>query len=354
MNKRAFEIQIHWIFILIAGAVILAFFFSVVSKQQVLSEQKLSITLSYQMDAVFAGAIESKGTTQPLVTPMPGIAFSCTNVCDCNFHIGKKATEFQDKLIFAPSMIKDFDAWAWTIDWKLPFRVTNFLMLTNPRIKYYFIHDSNNQDSVQLYQRLIKEIPTEINQQTIESSYVTSVSHDGSAHTRFVFIGTSPQAVKLHLLHTSFEEEDVSAVWIAPDLSRVVYHEKRDPDELEFNQYDLPLAGDATAYASIFAADHQMYDCMMQRAFGKLQSVAFMHNERAGLLQQEMEALQRFDCQYIREDLKSVEDAARVLTNMATLRSPEIDEPLRTIRNIRHELKRQNDVLVKQNCPELY
>ena len=129
MKKKAIAMQFHWIFILVAGAIILAFFFSLVQKQRVLSQEKLSITLATDMEAVFSGAIESKGTAQPLVIPRTGIAFSCSQACECNFWIGNKATEFREKIIFAPDLIADQDAIAWADEFKMPFRISYNLQI---------------------------------------------------------------------------------------------------------------------------------------------------------------------------------------------------------------------------------
>jgi len=54
VGKRGIEMQFHWIFILIAGAIILAFFFSLVAKQKSLSEEKLSIS-SFKELAIVLG-----------------------------------------------------------------------------------------------------------------------------------------------------------------------------------------------------------------------------------------------------------------------------------------------------------
>ena len=96
VNKKGFEMQFHWIFVLIAGAIILIFFFSLTQKQKSLSEERLAITLSTDIEAIFTGAIQAKGTAQLLRIPQPGIAFSCSEACECNFWIGRKATEFKE------------------------------------------------------------------------------------------------------------------------------------------------------------------------------------------------------------------------------------------------------------------
>ena len=41
MNRKGFELQFNWIFVLIAGALILAFFFTIAQKQRNLSQQSV-------------------------------------------------------------------------------------------------------------------------------------------------------------------------------------------------------------------------------------------------------------------------------------------------------------------------
>ncbi len=350
MSKRAIELQFHWIFILIAGAVILAFFFSVVQKQRALSEEKLSITLAGQMDAIFTGAIESKGTTQSLVTPKPGIAFSCSKVCECNYHIGRKATEFRDKLLFAPAMIKDQDAIAWAIEWKLPFRIANFLLLTNPTIKYYIVYERGDQLSEQLYRRVNIALPKELNQVAIGSLRdITRLTPQGDAQTRLVFLGT--QEPDLRSLNLDFAREDVSGVWINADAITAVFYEKTDPDELEFSEYPSVLAGDTTVYGAIFAADHQMYECVMKRAFEKLGVIAQVQAKRAQELKNTVSAA-RPECAYVLQDLQTVAQKAEQVAGAQALRDAEA--AISVIRGAQSALQLQNTNLIKQSCPELY
>ncbi len=347
--KRGIELQFHWIFILIAGAIILAFFFSVVQKQRALSEQKLSITLSAQMDAIYTGAIESKGTTQRLVTPQPGVGFSCTEVCECVYSIGSKAAEFRDKLLFAPDFIKGQDAVAWSIEWKLPFRIANFLLLTNPGIKYYLVYEAGNPVSEQLYNRLSRALPAEINHEALRSpDAVYSLVPQGYAHTRFIFLGTSPP--DLRRLNIEFAGEGVSGVLVDPDAQRVVFYEKTGDEELEFNEYPSLLAGDQTVYAAFVSADHQMYDCVMKRAFEKVRVLALVQSRRAAMLQDSMAG--RPECAYILQDLDSVAQAAGQLASGTSLLGQE--PAMGVVLGAQSELKRQNDNLVLQSCPELF
>ncbi len=358
MNKRGIEIQFNWIFILIAGAIIIAFFFSVVQKQRALSEDRLSLTLSAQMDAVFAGAIESKGTTQAsLVTPRPGIAFSCI-ACTCKYYVGKAAADFGDKLLFAPALIKGQNSIASAIEWKFPFRIANFLVLTSPAIKYFIIYDSTSQLSVQLFQRVSRMLPKEINQQAFPSlSAAYEVAPEGYEHTRFVFLGTIEP--DLGRLNPQFMEEDVSGVWIDPDFSKIIFYEKTEEGLLGFSRYPSLLAGDATAVAAVFAADHDMYNCVMRNAFDKLSIVAAVQAARAKALKAEMGAEEKVGCSSaysaVASELDDMALKATVLRqSFPEGKTSEEAEALGSMIAAQSRLQQQNKDLLLQSCPELY
>jgi len=354
MNKKAVDVQFNWIFVLIAGAVILAFFFSVVQKQRALSEEKLAIALSSQMDAIFTGAIERQSTIQTLVTPQPGIAFACSDVCECTYRIGSKSTEFRDKILFAPALIKDQDALAWAVEWERPFRIANFLLLTNPTIKYYLIYDKDDPttQSPQLFARLSKGLPKELNIETLQyPDRISGLTPQGYAETRFIFLST-PQKPTLESLNSGFAKEDVSGLWIDADGQQAIFYEKRDSGKPSFDSYPTALAGDATAYGAMFAADHDMYNCMMRRAFRQMDIIARISAERAKLLQQAMDAQNppRAECAYDAQHLTGVAgDAAKLATAF-----PDDKEALGAIAAAQAELKRENDNLFPQSCPVIY
>src|SRR3990172_10512018 len=155
-RKAQFEMQFHWIFVLVAGALILAFFFTVAHRQRAISTERLQLTLATDIENIFTGAIVSRGTAQSLPVPPQGIAFDCTEGCDCAFRIGNAQRSFGDKSLFAQDILEERKIKVWAQELKMPYRATNFLYLTNPNIKYYFVY--NEGDTTQL-QQLSKHIP---------------------------------------------------------------------------------------------------------------------------------------------------------------------------------------------------
>ena len=94
IDNKGFALQFHWLFILIAGGIILVFFFSVAGKQKALSDEKLSLSLVQSMDAIFEMAGAGEGTSQVIPLPKNGLGFSCTGTCDCFVQSGSARKSF--------------------------------------------------------------------------------------------------------------------------------------------------------------------------------------------------------------------------------------------------------------------
>ena len=148
MRKGQLDVQFNWIFVLIAGAVILALFFKVAATQRQLSEDKSAIRLQNDFDAITNAALQSKDTIQTVPLPNIGLRFSCAD-CACTMNFGRFTLPFGDRSIFAPASVQGTEAKLWVLDWKVPFRVTNFLYVTNDQDKIFLIAD-DPEDAVRL------------------------------------------------------------------------------------------------------------------------------------------------------------------------------------------------------------
>jgi hypothetical protein len=344
VGKRGIEMQFHWIFILIAGAVILAFFFSLVAKQKSLSEEKLSITLSSNMEAVFSGAIESKGTAQPLPVPKGGMEFSCSESCVCDFRIGSKVTSFRDKIIFAPSLIEGQDALAWSNEWKLPFRVTNFLYITNPNVKYYVIYVPGTQGE-RMFDRINKTLPPGLNIAVLKDPDVSDVPYEGFQETKFVFLDIPDSQVNLEALDSDFRKKQVSGVDI--HQSTITFYEKL-PNELVFTSASSPFVGEPLIFAAMFSADKQMYDCGLKTAFFKLNHVARIIYGRTKLIQKDISIIKP-ECTYRLDDFEILIERSAVLSA-----DVEFSQSISDVVGAANAIERENMNAILLSCPEIF
>ena len=66
-KKTQLAMPFHWIFIIIAGALILLFFVSIIYKQKAVAEEKLSITLISAVEEILAGSGVGEEETQNVI-----------------------------------------------------------------------------------------------------------------------------------------------------------------------------------------------------------------------------------------------------------------------------------------------
>ena len=81
MRKKRGQVDIHinWIFILVAGGLILLFFASVAIKQRAVSEAKYNIAVSKDLSAILSSSQVAAGTANVINVPYVNIDFDCNN-----------------------------------------------------------------------------------------------------------------------------------------------------------------------------------------------------------------------------------------------------------------------------------
>ena len=338
-SKKGIELQFHWIFVLIAGALILAFFFSVAYKQRALSQERLQLTLATDIENIFTGAITSRGTAQKLPVPPQGIAFECTETCECRFRIERAVKDFGDKPMFAPNILKDQDITVWALELKLQYRVTNFLYLTNPNIKYYFVYGDEN-----LLQQLTKSIPPLIDYEKIPLEQMDKIKEEEYQHTKFILLldaDTEPPA-----LHESFKTASASAVKITPQYIQFYTKDRRQLKKGPIISY----AGLPSLYAAIFSEDETMYKCGLKTAFRKLSYVSKLYAERAAELETQALNAGKTWCSYgtIIQLLNDQHDSAVSLSNQLD------DTKISGLSTLKTNLDASNRNFLQQSCPEIF
>lgn len=345
--KRGIELQFHWIFIIIAGGVILLFFFSIANKQRQLSEKKVAITIAKNLETVLTAALQSPGTAQIITMPKTGIQFHC-NTCPragsattgCIFKIGNYENPFQEKIIFAPRELTEHDMLFWTLDWKTPFRATNFLFITNPKIQYIIV-SNDDPTSEKLMRNLIKISPKELMLKTIKNTEIPSLVNEGIP-TKFVFLNLNT----LPELGLSFERaKNIDGISIGRKTVDFLVKQKRSfatNISVQYTEGDLPAIA-----AAMFANDAAMYDCGLKKAYGQATYVAKVINQRRQELQKSIEPtsqLARCIPAYERNDLSKITNILESLSNGGT----------GALKSEKDTLELANKDLVKLSCPQLY
>lgn len=293
MKKSQISIQFHWIFIVIAGAVILGFFIGIALRQKAVAEKRLALDVREKLNEIFSGAGISEKTAIRVFVPDVEIEFSCiANVSQYSLKGTGVSKDIPYDLIFAPDLVRVKRGYivTWTLPWKVPFNVQNFLMISSPDVRYVFVYDDGSRG---LAMDIINATPDMITKEWYHKNDIESIVDKGDYRVRFVFVQTEP------VLPSGFvdlKDEIVSAVKINVNPAFVQFYEKEGDgfsSDYYTDHFDIKLTeDDPMMYAAIFASGIEMYRCNMAKAYSRLVYVAGIYKERVLWLKQDHEAVE--------------------------------------------------------------
>ncbi|MBI2564558.1 hypothetical protein HYV79_01030 [Candidatus Woesearchaeota archaeon] len=335
--SKAIELQFHWVFLLIAGAIILGFFSIIALKQYQISTAKKEIFLLRDFETTFESSLKSENTVMPPLDTIQDVSFYCSNVCDCNYIIGKTQRPYREKIIISPPNLKGGKQIMWALPVNLPFKVSSILLLFNQNVKFYFIYDETSE-SVKLKEIIQRNIPETLISQFIQKPDLYNLQFEGYDYSRFVFIETSIQDID-----NSFSNEDVSAVLINDNLAE--FYEKQEGQAVFIRQKSFFFYPEdkGSLFAAIFSSDANMFSCSMQKIYSRLEAIANIHKSR-------IQELQGFEerCYYPLDNIARLEEISPELMQNNVNSFSQL--PL-----IIESLKKENyNIADIQGCPSMY
>jgi hypothetical protein len=361
MNRKGQEVesQVHWIFILIAGALIIGFFATIVVKQKAASEIALQGKVSQQLDAIFAGAQQSPGTLLRTPTPDIAVEFTCNDML-----IGPAAQRLGQNIVYAASRIEGNELITWTLPFSAPFPIANILYVTGPDIRYYLIDNGDTKlwhtlngslDDPRAPPSLPEELTRNFDRLTPED--ISSLRDRNNAHVRFIFVGdtTDPTSVDF----SNFKDADFSVVQIAGSQA-TWYHKSSATGVSRIGSegfYSFPML-----YGAIFTLDvnnkvndqsQERYNCVSNKLIDKLNLVAAIYYYKFNNIL--AEELAQSECaQYYKEN-KALKQLAGMdgspITNWPGSNSLAIVSAIQAAKN---QLESTNENLQRISCPLLY
>lgn len=186
--KRAISAQMfHWIFILVAGGVILLFFITIVSSVRSSSENKMSISMIENLDAIFSGAQASDNTVSMIpAPPQTSIEFICDRDGYSELAVAGTIAGKQNanRILFAHAEVTGRQFIAFTRGIDIPFKVDNALFLTDRGIRYAVL---DSQTQPQFASTVMKLLPSNI------SKMIVPVSKQGASD---LFDAVKPEGVR--------------------------------------------------------------------------------------------------------------------------------------------------------------
>lgn len=278
-KKAQIQITFHWIYVLIAGTVILLFFFSLVAKQKTVSEENLANDLLQVMESIFSGASVSESTKNIIDTS--GLTnyqlyFSCDEGVG-EYGIKDTSSRIQDSVypIFAPLEVQSSQLLLWSLPYELPFKVMDLLMIASANTKYILLGDA---DFAAAFQHAVPELDVVISSE----NNLDSLAVGRNTKIRLIDLDNVFVSRTVPINMQQLDDSQVSAVAFSTSSDRmnqvVDFYQKQGSSWQKLNRRSIPLIDlkkdrstfSPTKIAAIFAGDADSYSCSMQKVFKRL------------------------------------------------------------------------------------
>lgn len=276
-NKKAFEIQFNWIFILVAGAAILLFFTVVVAKQKGISDASTKAAALKSIDSIISGAGVSADTVTKAKIPNYNVEFGCGRIS-----IGGVSKQYQGMVLFAPGVAKGGNLITQTIPFSAPYRATNLLFMTSDKLRYVLVGNSD------IAKEINKSLPSDLKKE-IYPSIPASFADSSNYRVRFISFGNMidfPSALQ------KMPDSDVTAIKITGDSEKGSIEFFQKEGNAWASKGTMPYIGKASLMGAVYADSIGLYECNMQNVFSRLRIISNLYIQRTESLRSSMSGSQ--------------------------------------------------------------
>jgi hypothetical protein len=321
-KRGQIQVTFSWVYILIAGAVILLFFIGIVVKQKAVSEENLATDVVRVMESIFTGAGVSEKTKN--FVDISGLA-DYTLFFDCSegvteFGIKDRGKAIQNEMdpIFAPLELQDTVMNLWSLPYNMPFKTIDFTFVSSRKSKIFFVGNDpfidefiNATEGFDNVEKIIDpaEIVPGLNYQFRIIDFTGGTALAGGV----------PESLK------GYDDNKITAL-VFTAAEQVDYYQKQGDIWKKLNQkpvkiISLPGERNAAKYAAIFAGDDDTYICSMGKAFFRLKYVLDVYDGK----------LNDIKNYYLADPELAVGDCYNYISDQGY--DPNAEQSLRTLKN---------------------
>ena len=179
--------EFNWMFVIVAGVIILAFFVNFAFKYKSFQDEKLSIELLINLDNSLSTLQASPYSTFDTISLPRDLEITCNNLQIAN----KKYPN--EKIIFSPKNLKD-KIYIYYKQFNFPFKIENFYYIISSKDKFYLVYNINDAISREFAESLINNLPDKFKQNV---NLVSSKQPNGK--NIFINLNSNTNDVKIFL-----------------------------------------------------------------------------------------------------------------------------------------------------------
>jgi len=260
LNKKGMTSTVfNWVFIAIAGALIILFFFKIIATQIEISENEITSQIIKDMENILVGKSVSTDSASEIRISEKDFEFQCQEPCNeltgCNSWLGIKKAENKIELntqpVFTIKNLRSSKIYAFAQGWDVPFHTTNFLYIAIPGEKIIFPTNCNSKP-------LCNKIFTLIPQKLKDAKIVIKEDYPGPTKFKKYVEFDTP----------SNDRTRKNEIVIIEATGKIHFYENGIKKAEEYYFLEEAIIG------AIFTQDHATYTCNMKKAFYKLKNMA--------------------------------------------------------------------------------
>lgn len=298
MNKRGEGEEFNWIFVIVAGSIILAFFILFTFKYIDLQQKKQDvdtvrffgskvIAVSSRLEVGSGGAAVDSNDQEGLRFGYTvDLGYKCAgNQSTILINKGVNAWyNLQDEIVFMDNDMKVSALDLWVLPWSYPFFVSNFIYLGDPRTTFYLVEDGTSKEFVDNL-----DITSAFKIQKVMKNQFTV-----KPYSKVVFFTNSiPRQQDILALRKN--TTNVNFVYINLGKREVNFYNLDDNTWSDAIPFYITKDNYAQLFGAIFSNDADNYDCNIRRSLNRVKVVSTVYSKRAELLSQ---LDRRPDCHY--------------------------------------------------------
>lgn len=346
-KKAQLDVQFNWIFILLVGAIILSFFVGVAFWYKNTQEQKMTGEVVVGIEALLKTAKESPNTARTTTIPSSELTFSCDHTecsalgCTSSFSSRQFSRATETEILFSLNELSGATLITWALEWKLPYKIADFLYVTTDNVRYIILTDTD-----------ASSFAYNINGAFSENSFLTKefillneaqfiIEDKNDAFDRF--ISFAPQG--------TFADEDIEQIlgergktW---DILYITGNEEQ--GQVTFSDGTVSYIGLPSLLGALFSADADFYTCNMHKAGIQAALMNSLYKKRTALFYEIFSANpERAYCQYYYEsDVQNLFDT--ITTNIASQNFQDS-----ALASAVTTLQENNEYAIIKGCPRVY
>lgn len=277
-RKAQLEIQFNWLFVLIVGAIILAFFLTIIRGQQDTASVEEATELVQSLDTVFNTLSNTANVIDEFNITRAELEFVCEldeyDAMLSEYYIqGAGPVNTEHDIIFLPGTLYGNRIIVWTQLWEAPFEVGIFTYMANEKTLFVFVNNTAGGGNTQEQYDILPEKFTKI---FVNESNLASLETKGFDHVFYIISGTNFFSI------TSLPDVDDRMHLRAITDTDVYFYDSTNSDLIPAitGWNSMPYIDDATLFGALFSENIDFYNCTMEKVVTKYYLLSSLLSQR--------------------------------------------------------------------------